>query len=340
MKEIKLYGVISNEGFLGMGENGYIERMANEIKAADNEDIKLRINTPGGSVFDGFAIITNLLEHSGKLNMQVDGFAASMGGAILAYADEATAYDFAKVMLHKVYTNSTDEESLGIVNSLNSDFAKMFKSKGVDADLMDEIFLGEENKDYWFSAQEAKDIGLINEVLESNQTQKAAASSEDLISKYYQFTNQKKEVVMFKNSKEALQKLQDQSDELEALKSEVPTKESITNLVREEIDKVADKVNQANKEKADKAAAENQTDSEKLDESIKAIAGAVDKITETVEQLSKKIDDIVAEIQKTVSDFKVPEVVDGGTEPDKPLTVLQQQASLNQIINAKNAEKI
>ncbi len=122
MKEIKLYGVISNEGFLGMGENGYIERIANEIKDAKDGDINLRINTPGGSVFDGYAIITNLLEHKGKINMQVDGFAASMGGAILAYADNATAYDYAYVMLHKVSSYRDDEETKKFVDRLNNNY--------------------------------------------------------------------------------------------------------------------------------------------------------------------------------------------------------------------------
>ena len=210
MKEIKLYGVISNEGFLGMGENGYIERIANEIKDAKDDDINLRINTPGGSVFDGYAIITNLLEHKGKLNMQVDGYALSMGGAILAYADTSAAYDFAKVMLHKVWTRSENDESLKIVATLNRDFAAMFKNRGVDAELIDEIFLGDGNKDYWFSAQEAQDIGLIDKVLESNIEQKAAASSKDMVSNYYQIFNKKREVVMSvfnKSEKESLNNL-------------------------------------------------------------------------------------------------------------------------------------
>ena len=347
MKEIKLYGAISNEGFLGMGENGYIERIANEIKDAGGKDINLRINTPGGSVFDGFAIITNLLEHKGKLNMQVDGFAASMGGAILAYADYATAYDYAYVMLHKVFSYKEDEESKKFIDRLNNDFAKMFKDKGIDAELIDEIFLGDGNKDYWFSAQEATEIGLINEVFESNVEQKAAASSRDLISDYYKFMNQKREVVMF-NSKEELKTVKaDIVDLLKNINSFI-TRDEVLALTKEENEKITETINEDNQKKFDAMSELNQKTAElltEMSETLQELAESIDNLeksntenTTKLTELEQKLDAAITAIKSVVSDFEVPTAVDGLDQPDKSLTGDKLNAHINYEINKPKME--
>lgn len=348
MKEIKLYGVISNEGFLGMGENGYIERIANEIKDAGDKDINLRINTPGGSVFDGYAIITNLLEHKGKINMQVDGFAASMGGAILAYADHATAYDYAYVMLHKVSSYRDDEETRKFLDRLNNDFANMFKNKGIDSELIDEIFLGDGNKDYWFSAQEAENIGFINEVFESNVEQKAAASSKDMVSNYYKLFNQKREVVMF-NSKEELKTVKaDIVDLLKNINSFI-TKDEVLALTKEENDKVTETINEDNQKKFDAMSELNQKTAElltegseilqKLTESIEKLEKNVTENTEKLTALDKKIDATVTAVKGVVSDFEVPAAIDGGKPPEMPQSKNVYNKQLTDEINEFNAER-
>lgn len=345
MKEIKLYGAISNEGFLGMGENGYIERIANEIKDAGDKDINLRINTPGGSVFDGFAIITNLIEHSGKVNMQVDGFAASMGGAILAYADHATAYDYAYVMLHKVWSFREDEETKNFLERLNNDFAKMFKDKGVDAELIDEIFLGDGNKDFWFSAQEALEIGLINKVFESNVEQKAAASSKNLINDYYQIFNKKREVIMF-NSKEELKKVKESIQDLITNIDSFVTKDEVLNLNKEQNEEIAEKINEENQEKFNEMNEQNEkTNSflseltetlEKITESIDALEKSITENAEKITKLEQKIDDI---IKNVVTDFVVPEAVDGLTQKEQPVSKDVYNKNLSDEINKINAER-
>ncbi len=350
MKEVKLYGVISNEAFFGMGENGYIERIANEIKDAKDEDIKLKINTPGGSVFDGFAIITNLLEHKGKINMQVDGFAASMGGALLAFADHAAAYDFAKVMLHKASTYSDNDEMLKLLDSLNKQFAEMFKNKGVDADLIDEIFLEVGNKDYWFTAEEAKEIGLIDEVLKSNQTQKLAASGEDYMRKYYElFNNKNNEVEMLgQKEKNLLNTLKGQIQDFLDIKDKLVTEDQIQNfLTKEEIDKVTEEVNTYNTEKVKENNEENKN---KIEESVKNITETIKELTESfndlektntesnekVGNLEKKLENTIEAILKIDSDFKVEDKEDSET---KPLTGVKLQAQIQKDINQFNAEK-
>lgn len=350
MKEIKLYGVISNEGFLGMGENGYIERIASEIKDAGDKDINLRINTPGGSVFDGYAIITNLLEHKGKLNMQVDGYALSMGGIILAFADHSTAYDFCKIMLHKAWSHSEEETTIELINNLNNDVAKMFKAKGIDAELIDEIFLGDGKKDYWFSAQEAKEIGLINEVFESNVEQKAAASSRNLISDYYKFTNQKREVVMgLFNSKEELKKVKESVQDLLNNIDSFVTEEEVLNLNKKENEKVAETINEQNQEKFDEMNEESEKTStvlSKLTETLQKLTESIEKLekkgmenAEKLTALDKKIDATITAVKGVVSDFVVPEPVDGTKSIEVPQTKEIYNKNLSEEINQFNAEK-
>ena len=51
------------------------------------ETILLRINSPGGSVMDGFAIFNALAEHPARITARVDGWAASMASIIAMAAD-------------------------------------------------------------------------------------------------------------------------------------------------------------------------------------------------------------------------------------------------------------
>lgn len=73
------------------------------INAADG-DITLRINSPGGLVFDGLAILNALQQHSGKVIVKIDGFAGSMASVIAMTGDEIIMAESGLLMIH----NPTD----------------------------------------------------------------------------------------------------------------------------------------------------------------------------------------------------------------------------------------
>jgi methyl-accepting chemotaxis protein len=224
----------------------------------------------------------------------------------------------------------------------------MFKDKGVDAELIDEIFLGDGKKDHWFSAQEAEEIGLIDKVKESSIEQKAAASSRNMISDFYKYTNQKREVVMF-NSKEELKQVK--SDIVDLLKNinSFVTKEDVLNLTKEENDKIAETINTENQEKFDEMKEKNENlvdllneikdSTEKIMESIADLEKSNTENAEKLTELEQKIDSTIASIKNVVTDFEVPEAVDSLTKPDQPVSKAVYNKQLSDEINEINEKR-
>lgn len=66
----------------------------------DFEDIQLRINSPGGDVFDGVAIHNALKNHKAKVTAHIDGIAASIASYIAMAADEIVMPQNSFMLLH------------------------------------------------------------------------------------------------------------------------------------------------------------------------------------------------------------------------------------------------
>ena len=59
------------------------EQLARDISALDDRrELTVRINSPGGNVYDGVAILNSLRGHPGKVTVVIDGLAASAASVI------------------------------------------------------------------------------------------------------------------------------------------------------------------------------------------------------------------------------------------------------------------
>ncbi|MBF0308121.1 MAG: Clp protease ClpP [Magnetococcales bacterium] len=97
--EIAIYGPIMDEKW--SDEEVAPVDFAAELKAlGDVEQIDLRINSPGGSVFAGFAIHNMLVRHPAKVVAHVDGLAASIASVIAMAGDEIHMPANALMMIH------------------------------------------------------------------------------------------------------------------------------------------------------------------------------------------------------------------------------------------------
>jgi ATP-dependent protease ClpP protease subunit len=70
------------------------------LKGVTTPKISLRINSPGGDVFDGLAIYNALRAHPAKKTVHVDGLAASIASVIAMAGDEIVMADSAFMMIH------------------------------------------------------------------------------------------------------------------------------------------------------------------------------------------------------------------------------------------------
>ncbi|NOU17665.1 MAG: ATP-dependent Clp endopeptidase proteolytic subunit ClpP [Bacteroidales bacterium] len=134
-----------------------------------SKDIQIYLNTPGGSVYAGLGIYDTMQYISSDVATICTGMAASMGAVLLTAGAKGkrTALPHSRVMIHQPMGGAegqasdieiTTREILKLRDELYNIVAKHsgnpFERIQKDSD-----------RDYWMTAQEAKDYGMIDEVL-------------------------------------------------------------------------------------------------------------------------------------------------------------------------------
>jgi ATP-dependent protease ClpP protease subunit len=94
--EVMIYDYI---GFGGVSPDAFIRDLA-DIKAPK---ISIRVNSPGGDVFDGFAIFNAIRRHKAEMIAYVDGIAASAASFLIMAADEVVMSPHAQLMIHDAH---------------------------------------------------------------------------------------------------------------------------------------------------------------------------------------------------------------------------------------------
>ena len=134
------------------------------------KDIKLYINSPGGSVYDGLALIDTMNYIEPDVQTIGIGLQASMGAMLLSAGAKGKRFALpnARIMIHQPSSGTegkiTDQEIAlkeGIyLKKVLIDM--MAKNTGKSAKEIEKDM----DRDNWMSAQEAKDYGIIDEVIE------------------------------------------------------------------------------------------------------------------------------------------------------------------------------
>lgn len=164
MKEILLYSPIWD-----FTAERFIEKI-NEVP--DEEDIMVRLNTPGGSVFAGWSIIGKIQTRKGKVHIAVDGHAASMGFIFAAFGDTVEALDVSRFMIHRASGYVENDEQKEFLASINAELLAKLKKKidlgkfkEIVGDTLDSVFKAEKVRDVWLTAKQAKEIGLVDKIV-------------------------------------------------------------------------------------------------------------------------------------------------------------------------------
>lgn len=162
---IYVYDVIGADWFGGVGA----QQFAQELSGIKAGTIHLRINSPGGDVWDARAMMTALRQHSAKVVAHIDGVAASAATMLAMAADEVEITRGAEFMIHNAWTialgNRNDfllvAERLEKVDSeiLNDYVARTGRERDELAGWMD--------AETWFSAEEAVENGFADRVVET-----------------------------------------------------------------------------------------------------------------------------------------------------------------------------
>lgn len=161
--EILIYEDIGEGWFGGISAKQFAE----DLKALGKVDqLNVRINSVGGSVFEGVAIYNQLRRHQARVEVDIDGIAASIASVIAMAGDVVRMADNGFFMIHRAWGmalgTSEDMEDMArqlekIDGTITDVYAKRTK---VERDEVVEM-LAEET---WMNAAEALEHGFVDEV--------------------------------------------------------------------------------------------------------------------------------------------------------------------------------
>lgn len=163
--EIALYGAIGEDYWdEGSVSAKQFHDMLKELPANITQ-IDLRVNSPGGSVFEGISIYERLKQHKAKVTAYIDGMAASIASIIILAADEIVISEGGFIMIHKpmshVWGNSQEmERMIALLDKIENQMVGIYSRKTGMSRL--EISQMLESGDTWFTAEDAVEAKLVD----------------------------------------------------------------------------------------------------------------------------------------------------------------------------------
>jgi ATP-dependent Clp protease protease subunit len=173
--EIWIYEEIGN--FWGEGVSA--KSFAEDLKALGKvNNIFLHLNSPGGIVWDGIAIYNLLKQHQARVNVSIEGLAASIASVVAMAGDEITMAENAMMMIHNPWgltignagdhraaADMLDKIGDSIILAYLDKQKKTMPDEGMDP--QKKKMAGLMDAETWMSAQEAMDHGLIDKITQS-----------------------------------------------------------------------------------------------------------------------------------------------------------------------------
>lgn len=169
-------GLLDNRKILLTGEIGLslakdITRELLYVALKSQEPIHVILNSVGGEVYAGLLIfntIRDLVSQGIDITVEARGLAASMGAIILQAGSKRIARKATRFLIHEVSAWSWGKvsemeervEEIRKVNNLMRDI--IAERSGKSKEEIDKLWT---KKEVWYSAEEAKDFGLIDEVI-------------------------------------------------------------------------------------------------------------------------------------------------------------------------------
>lgn len=160
--EVFIYGAIS-DWYGDVNAADFVQALA----AISAPAIDVRVNSPGGLVFDAVAIYTALKEHAAEVHVRVDGIAASAASFIAQAGDTISIAKPARMMIHDaqgftIGGPAEHAEMLELLDDLSDMIAGIYADRagGTVADWREPM-----RATTWYTAADAVQAGLADAVL-------------------------------------------------------------------------------------------------------------------------------------------------------------------------------
>ncbi|MBT2620274.1 MULTISPECIES: ATP-dependent Clp endopeptidase proteolytic subunit ClpP [Chryseobacterium] len=167
--------------FLGTGIDDQVANIVTAqllfLESADpSKDIQIYINSPGGSVYAGLGIYDTMQIIKPDVATICTGIAASMGAVLLVAGEKGkrSALKHSRVMIHQPSGGAQ-----GVASDMEINLREMLKLKQELYDIIAE-HSGQtyewveksSDRDYWMTSEEAKNFGMVDEVLQRSKEKK------------------------------------------------------------------------------------------------------------------------------------------------------------------------
>lgn len=176
---IHIQGFIGSSWFFEGNTDKGIKAILDSL--GDKEEIDVVINSNGGDVFQGIAIGNLLKANKAKINIIINGLAASAASIIAMAGDTVQIFPNAQLMIHRASTwaegnvdvfRQTADQLESIDKSVKSSYKKRFN--GSDEEL-DELLIAEKFMD----AESALNYGLVDEIIDEIQVASLEEDNDD-----------------------------------------------------------------------------------------------------------------------------------------------------------------
>ncbi len=166
--------------FLGVPIDDYVANIIQAqllfLESVDaSRDIQIYLNTPGGSVYAGLGIYDTMQYIKPDVATICTGMAASMGAVLLCAGEKGkrTALTHSRVLIHQPMGGAQGQAS--DIEITAREIQKLKKElydiiSGHSGQPYDKVWK-DSDRDYWMTASEAKDYGMIDEVLIRNKAE-------------------------------------------------------------------------------------------------------------------------------------------------------------------------
>jgi HK97 family phage prohead protease len=158
-----------------------------DLEAIDAPVIHLRINSPGGSVFDGLTMHSALLHHDARIVGFVDGLAASAASVVAMGSDELVMMPGSELMIHDASAtfegNASDAGRLStFLNRQSDNIADMYARKaGGDRGEWRELMQAET----WAFGREAVEMRLADRLFDDGPVEAADPDLAEVMTRSY-----------------------------------------------------------------------------------------------------------------------------------------------------------
>jgi len=173
--EILIYGAIGDFWGDSISAKEFVKAMKELPDTVANLDI--RLNSPGGDVFDGFAIYNVLKRHKAKKTVYIDGMAFSIASIIALAGDEIVMGEGAQYMIHLPWTWAAGNKielmtTIERLESIEEELVGIYHRRTkLDKNELRDLLA----KETYLTATEAVDMGFVDRAMESEETLNFAA---------------------------------------------------------------------------------------------------------------------------------------------------------------------